>query len=52
MDKQQISEWYRKIGEKGKKPRWRQMTKEERSKEMSRVRRLGMEQNAKKAPRE
>jgi len=52
MDKQQISEWYRIIGVKGKKSRWSKMTKEERSKEMSRIRKLGMQRNAKKALKE
>jgi len=42
MDKQQISEWYRTIGKRGAQSRWDSMTPEERSKEMSRRRKLGM----------
>ena len=38
----QISDYLSKIGRKGAKKRWERMTKEERAKEMSRRRKLGM----------
>ena len=38
----QISEYLSQIGRKGAKTRWERMSKEERAKEMSRRRRLGM----------
>ena len=47
-----ISDYLSKIGRKGAKTRWDRMTKQERSQEMSRRRKLGMEQSDKKAPKE
>ena len=44
----QISDYLSKIGRKGAKTRWERMSKEERTKEMSRRRRLGMEQRKEK----
>jgi hypothetical protein len=41
--KNQISDYLSKIGRKGAKTRWNKMSKEERAKEMSRRRRIGME---------
>ena len=46
----QISDYLSKIGRKGAKTRWERMSKEERTKEMSRRRRLGMERMKKKSP--
>lgn len=40
---QLIQQWYREIGEKGKKARWGKMTPEERSAEMGRIRKRGWE---------
>ena len=47
-----ISDYLSKIGKKGAKARWDRISKEERAKEMSRRRRLGMERTEKKAPKE
>ena len=44
----QISDYLSKIGRKGAKTRWEQMSKQERAKEMSRRRRLGMERRKEK----
>jgi len=45
-----ISDYLSKIGRKGAKTRWDRMSKEEREKEMSRRRRLGIEREKKKSP--
>jgi len=42
-----ISDYLSKIGRKGAKARWDRMSEEERVKEMSRRRRLGMERRKK-----
>ena len=44
----QINDYLSKIGRKGAKARWEQMSKEERAKEMSRRRKLGEERRKKK----
>ena len=47
-----VADYLSEIGRKGAKTRWDRMSKEEREKEMSRRRKLGIERNAKKAPKE
>ena len=44
----QINDYLSKIGRKGAKARWDMMSKEERAKEMSRRRKLGVERKKKK----
>ena len=44
----QIHDYLSKIGRKGAKKRWEQMSKQERAKEMSRRRKLGMEREKEK----